>query len=965
MRRFHALLRVALLLVLVATATLGAQAAPRAQEDPPSPALGELIAKAQAQGTLRVIALLRLPFQPEGALADDQTREQQRDSIAQVQDRVVSALNPARPAYQFTTVPYLALELDAAELAALGANPEVVSVVEDLPVPPTMDVSNPLIGAPTAWAAGATGAGQAVAVLDTGVDKNHPFLNGKVVSEACYSTTDGTYGSLSVCPGGVPESTDANSGLHCDLTVYGCNHGTHVAGTVAGNSLSVNNGGQTVSMSGVAPAASVIAVQVFSRFNSSTYCGNANPICALTFTTDQMKGLERVYELRNSYNVASVNMSLGGSRYTAACNGDSRKPLIDNLLSVGIATVIASGNSYYSDAVGAPACISSAITVGSTTVPSAGSTDQVSAFSNSATLVDLLAPGHYIYSSVPGTSYAYFAGTSMATPHVAGAWAVLKSAAPSASVANVLSALSSTGVSITAVRSGFPNITKPRIQLNSALNALFPAPASLSASGSVAGRIGLSWSQTNAYETSFKIERSPNGSSGWVEIGTASADATSYNDTSVTCATTYHYRVRAATSSVNSLYSNTDSASTGCAAPSIEVSGDGQPIGNGSTPSVANRTNFGDVIVGQSATHTFTINNAGTAALNLTGTPRVSISGAAAGDFSVTQQPASSVAAGGSTTFQLRFAPSVDGPLNATISIASSDGANSPYIFAVTGTGINTGPSPQRMIFSLPANAANGTTVGTFAANDLENNVKLTGGYVITAGNTGGVFAISDAGTLSVANAASLTAGSSFSLTVQVTDLGNLSGSNTITINVAKVNQTVTLSQPAAKTYGDAAFNIVASASSGLPVSLSSSTPSICSVSNTTVTLLGAGSCSLLASQTGNSTYNAAPETTLSFTVAKAALTIIAEDKLGQVGSTLPVLTVRYEGFVNSDAAASLDSLPTLSTTATSSSPAGSYEIVIAGAADANYVITFVKGTLTLQAAPGTPTKLYLPLLRR
>jgi subtilisin family serine protease len=93
----------------------------------------------------------------------------------------------------------------------------------------------------------------------------------------------------------------------------------------------------------------------------------------------------------------------------------------------------------------------------------------VSSFSDSASFLTLLAPGQYIYSSVPGGGFATMMGTSMATPHVAGAWAVLKFARPSATVDQTLYALSATGKPITDPRNG---ITKPRIRLNTAADLL-------------------------------------------------------------------------------------------------------------------------------------------------------------------------------------------------------------------------------------------------------------------------------------------------------------------------------------------------------------------------------------------------------------------------------------------------------------------------------------------------------------
>ncbi|MCI0478384.1 MAG: S8 family serine peptidase, partial [Anaerolineales bacterium] len=354
---------------------------------------------------------------------------------------------------------------DANALTALAALSNVTSITEDKPRAPSLAESTALIGATRAWASGYAGANQVVAILDTGVDKTHPFLSGKIVSEACYSTTDAYFASSSVCPGGVSESIAADSGVNCDLTIDGCDHGTHVAGIAAGK----DPGG--LGFSGVARDANLIAVQIFSRFDSATYCGWNTP-CALSWDTDIIKGLERVYALSGTYNIAAANLSLGGETYTSQAVCDAAYPAyknaIDNLRSAGIATVIAAGNDYSSNSIEAPGCISSAISVGSTLDGGFGATpvDAVSSFSNSASFLNLLAPGQYIVSSVPGGGYSNWGGTSMATPHVTGAWAVLKSRTPAATVDQILSALTSTGVPVTDTRNG---ITKPRIRINAAL----------------------------------------------------------------------------------------------------------------------------------------------------------------------------------------------------------------------------------------------------------------------------------------------------------------------------------------------------------------------------------------------------------------------------------------------------------------------------------------------------------------
>ncbi len=420
-----------------------------------------IVARAKMMGTARVIVGLNLPFRPEGRLRSATDRAAQRGQIKQRQDALLQRLHghAARNVHKFEFIPYIVMEVDAASLGVLLSDPDVGSVADDRPVPPALAQSTPLIGATRAWASGYTGAGQVVAILDTGVDRNHPFLAGKVVSEACYSSTDPSSGSTTLCPDHSEGEVAAGAAINCDTTLSACAHGTHVAGIAAGRGAS---------FSGVAPDATILAIQIYSRFDSAAYCSTSIP-CVLSFASDQVRGLEHVYALSSTYSIAAVNMSLGSGAYssTAECDADpanaSIKTALDTLRSVGIATVISAGNNGFSSQMSAPGCISSAISVGSTT-----KTDSISWFSNSASWLSLLAPGANIYSSVPGGGYATMSGTSMAAPHVTGAWAVLKSKAPSATVDQVLTALQSTGVVLLDSRN---NLGKPRIQVDAALAA--------------------------------------------------------------------------------------------------------------------------------------------------------------------------------------------------------------------------------------------------------------------------------------------------------------------------------------------------------------------------------------------------------------------------------------------------------------------------------------------------------------
>ena len=358
-------------------------------------------------------------------------------------------------------LPAVAVELDPRQLEALLASGLVVSVHEDRRVRPHLKQSVPLVQAPVAWAQGATGDGQVVAILDTGVDSSHPFLRGKVVSEACFSQNYEAEQATSLCKRTKPEVIGKAAGLPCPSSVEDCEHGTHVAGIVAG---------KNARLSGVAPGAKLIAIQVYSLISDPVYC-QGPATCVAAYEFDLISGLEHVGSLAATYSIAAANLSLGGATYTGNdcdATGPEMKAAIDGLRAKGIATVIASGNEYERDAVGFPGCISSAITV-------AASTDydkeRIAGFSNLSPAVDLVAPGDLIQSSIPGKKFASFMGTSMAAPHVAGAWAVLKSANPLFSVDSVEQALESSGKRLR--RSGQ---AKPRIDLAKALTSL-QAPA--------------------------------------------------------------------------------------------------------------------------------------------------------------------------------------------------------------------------------------------------------------------------------------------------------------------------------------------------------------------------------------------------------------------------------------------------------------------------------------------------------
>ncbi|MBK7707378.1 MAG: S8 family serine peptidase [Acidobacteria bacterium] len=427
--------------------------------------ISELKAKTGSSGSVAVIVRLKIENYRLDALLDERAQAIQRQAIREKQSSLLASLSAgADDVKRFEFLPFLAMQVTSDALNALGESNEIDDIQESEWQRPLLLESIPLIGgSPFGGANGGTfggfsGLGRTVAVLDTGVDKTHPFFNNRVVSEACYSTNSAT--NTSYCPGGANSSTASGSGLNCNVSVIDdCFHGTHVAGIAAG-------GNPAVSGNGVARNANIIAIQVFSR---STDCGGGASPCNRSSTGDTILGLERVYALRTTFNIDAVNLSLGGGQYFSNCDTEQSlyKEAIDNLRAAGIATVAASGNSGYTNSLSSPACVSSAISVGSTHDGSAGFPDVVSDFSNSALFLNLLAPGELILSAYPGGLYQNTQGTSQAAPHVAGAWAVIRQKFPTDTVTQVLNRIKYSGPVILDPENG---IGKPRLKLDTALN---------------------------------------------------------------------------------------------------------------------------------------------------------------------------------------------------------------------------------------------------------------------------------------------------------------------------------------------------------------------------------------------------------------------------------------------------------------------------------------------------------------
>ncbi|MEU6717543.1 S8 family serine peptidase [Nonomuraea sp. NPDC046802] len=358
-----------------------------------------------------------------------------------------------------------------AELEKIAEQSDVVSIRKDKLNAPSLAQSIPLIGADKAHQQGYDGTGTTIAILDSGIDTDHPAFGNRIVGQACFSSGDPVDGSSSLCPnGGASQfgfgAANAETGACLEGAsnpAYGlCYHGTHVAGIAAGQATA------DFAATGVAPNAQILPVQVFSRFDNSPYCNGA-PVCILAYDSSILSGMAWVESQSSAYDVASVNLSLGGGQYTSACDtgdGADFKALVDALQSKGIATVVAAGNDGFTSSVSWPACVSNTVAVGSTT-----KTDAISSFSNRGRLLDVFAPGQSITGAIAGNTYATLSGTSMASPHTAGAFALLAQKNGSASADQILNALKTTGKAIS-YSSGGTTVTTPRINVLAALGAI-------------------------------------------------------------------------------------------------------------------------------------------------------------------------------------------------------------------------------------------------------------------------------------------------------------------------------------------------------------------------------------------------------------------------------------------------------------------------------------------------------------
>jgi subtilisin family serine protease len=264
---------------------------------------------------------------------------------------------------RFQITPGFAVNVSPSELQALASDPRVTRINYDRVLRANLIESVPLIGMTAAYSMNATGAGQAVAVLDTGIKFDHEFLVANLVAEACFSNASPAANRVSLCPNGGQSQfgvgaarSDATACMNGSSPINLCEHGSHVAGIAAGLNTNQQAGEPP---NGVAKNAKIFAIQVFTRFNDAGECSPDPAPCVGTWISDHIHALDHVFaniNLGGGTVVASVNMSFGGGLFSGTCDSAPQKPAIDNLRAAGVLAAIASGNDDSTTQISSPAC---------------------------------------------------------------------------------------------------------------------------------------------------------------------------------------------------------------------------------------------------------------------------------------------------------------------------------------------------------------------------------------------------------------------------------------------------------------------------------------------------------------------------------------------------------------------------------------------------------------------------------
>ncbi len=389
-----------------------------------------------------VVVMLRETAAPRTAL------EARAAEIISIRDRVLGRLAPGdfEIHHVWSAISGFAGGVTAAGLQKLAANPDVIQIDLDVGGGGALGQTSRLIGADLVRSMGITGQGVTVAVLDSGIARDHADLRDDNIAEHCFCRNANGTGC---CPNG--STSQSGTGAAKDDS----GHGTHVTGIITSAGLNAPRG--------IAPNAKIVSVKVLDhngRFNASAQV---------------VSGLDWIISSRPEVQV--VNLSLvTDARFGGNCGGTTAytrafRDAINTLRARGVPVFAASGNDQSSKDMGAPGCVRDTISVGAVFDSDVGlvnvlgcktktGADVIACFSNASPTLDILAPGAPVRSAWLKNGSKTYYGTSQATAVASGAAALMLSVNPGLTAVEIENVLEQTGVPTADPRNGrvYPRI---------------------------------------------------------------------------------------------------------------------------------------------------------------------------------------------------------------------------------------------------------------------------------------------------------------------------------------------------------------------------------------------------------------------------------------------------------------------------------------------------------------------------